>query len=316
MPAVSFCFHFLTVWQIWEDGGWWGERSSSLNHFLGPRSHIHTYPLSRRLLRQGGERPSLRIRRVCHTVHMIWCQTDVQMAVEPLESIVCLHQCHFRICLSITSLRSFHPADLLTPYEKTCSRCMQPADPPPPPPHTHTHTLCHLRVNLQQHGCLSSIFYGWTEIRKGKPKFALCFVAHRVTNQRCFGGSPQDESSWIWCWPNVWALVCYRQIIASPTRTAERSEEIKTREEEDSFKRTQCVCVCVSLRENLEEIAAHRKPTFNHSAHCLSLSSHFLAKPSNIWCLHPLKFVDKLLFRVLHCSNLIIFRSWTEPELK
>lgn len=59
----------------------------------------------------------------------------------------------------------------------------------------------------------------------------------------------------------VWALVCSRQMIASPTRAAERSEEIKTREEEDSFKRTQCVCV-----------------TFNYSAHCLSLLSHFLAK--------------------------------------
>lgn len=111
--------------------GWEVFQFKSLR-FLGPPGVIFIHIHSHWGCCDGAERPSVRIGRVCHTVHLIWCQTDVQITVEPLESIVCLHQCHFRICLSMTSLRSFHPADLSTPYEKTCSRCTQPADSPPP----------------------------------------------------------------------------------------------------------------------------------------------------------------------------------------
>lgn len=158
--------------------GWEVFQFKSLR-FLGPPGVIFIHIHSHGGCRDGAERPSVRIGRVCHTVHLIWCQTDVQITVEPLESIVCLHQCHFRICLSMTSLRSFHPADLSTPYEKTCSRCTQPTDSPPPP-------LCHL--NQFAAAWMFILHILWLD-RNPKRKAKVCAVL------RC---APSYKSALLW----------------------------------------------------------------------------------------------------------------------
>lgn len=71
MPAVSFCFRFLTVWRIWEDGGglvgWEVFQFKSLR-FLGPPGVIFIHIHSHGGCRDGAERPSVRIGRVCQCI--------------------------------------------------------------------------------------------------------------------------------------------------------------------------------------------------------------------------------------------------------